>query len=521
MAVTTLTRAANVSRRAKGTVTQAPIYVDSDTNTVKVIPGGHDSTTEVELLPSGSFSGNIAVTSTSSTAAIRGVNSSNGQAIEGLVNGGNGIAGNFLSSAAVGYPAVVGTSTTYYGGSFSNVTPQASEAADANAIGLVANSLQSNAGYFQQGVVGTTLTRTNVLSSLYATKVGTLGAFDMTGAVIEGEDTTASTGPLFRLRAASSVVKFLVAKSGETSITTAAGTALTLTQSATGDVNFNMVRAGGTASNWFIYLPTGSSELRFYSGADRATLSAAGTFTAAALTATAAVTGNSVASTTSVTGATMTATGAINAGAASTLGFTGRSLISSPANAQFNITNQAADAGVGLDVATDATVMVRTRAQSAYATVDALRYKTAAGFVGYDKTVYGAGTAYALTNTAAAIDLGTTDPAIVLDVAGTYLIMGQVNLQYNGATVVSETATVKVRRTNNTAADLSAVVVIDLPVSTTLTHMYGTVVIPPFVYTTSATDDAVTLFANVSAALGAGTIDATAIGTSLVAVRLY
>jgi hypothetical protein len=57
-------------------------------------------------------------------------------------------------------------------------------------------------------------------------------------------------------------------------------------------------------------------------------------------------------------------------------------------------------------------------------------------------------------------------------------------------------------------------------VSTTLTNSYGTVTIPPFVYTTTAVDDAVTIFANVSAALGAGTITATAIGTSLVAVRL-
>ena len=144
-----------------------------------------------------------------------------------------------------------------------------------------------------------------------------------------------------------------------------------------------------------------------------------------------------------------------------------------------------------------------------------------AGIKNLEITAYGAGTAYILTNSAAAVDLGTTDPAIVLNVAGTYLIMAQIDLAYNAATVVAETATVKVRRTNNTAADLSAVVVIDLPVSTTLTNTYGTVFIPPFVYTTAATDDAVTIFANVSAALSAGSIDATAIGTSIVAIRLY
>lgn len=141
--------------------------------------------------------------------------------------------------------------------------------------------------------------------------------------------------------------------------------------------------------------------------------------------------------------------------------------------------------------------------------------------IGYTRSATGVGAVYAFTNTAAAIDFGTTDPSIVLAEAGTYLVFGQVHLAYNGATVAAETATVKVRRTNNTAADLSTVVVVDLPVATTLTHSYGTVSIPPFTYTTTAVDDVVTLFGNVSAALSAGTIDATAIGTSIVATRLY
>ena len=132
-------------------------------------------------------------------------------------------------------------------------------------------------------------------------------------------------------------------------------------------------------------------------------------------------------------------------------------------------------------------------------------------------TAYGVGTAYALTDTAAAINLGTTDPVIVITKPGTYRINAQVNVAYNGATVAAETATIKVRRTNNTAADLSAVVVLDLPASTTLTHTYGIFQIPPFYYTTALANDSVTIFGNVSAALGAGTIDATAIGTSITA----
>lgn len=136
-------------------------------------------------------------------------------------------------------------------------------------------------------------------------------------------------------------------------------------------------------------------------------------------------------------------------------------------------------------------------------------------------TAYGAGTVYSLTNTAAVVDFGTTDPTIVLNKAGTYLIFAQVNLTYTGATVVAETATIKIRRTNNTAADVSGVVVLDLPVATTLTNSYGIFSIPAFIYTTSNTDDSISVFANVSAGLSAGTIDATAVGTSIVAIRLY
>ena len=135
-------------------------------------------------------------------------------------------------------------------------------------------------------------------------------------------------------------------------------------------------------------------------------------------------------------------------------------------------------------------------------------------------TAYGTGTLYSFTNTAAAINFGTTDPDLVINQAGNWLIFGQVNLAYAGATVAAETATIKVRRTNNTPADVGAVVVLDLPVATTLTHTYGIFQIPPFVYTTTGTTDALALFGNVSAALGAGTIDATAIGTSLVAIRI-
>lgn len=62
--------------------------------------------------------------------------------------------------------------------------------------------------------------------------------------------------------------------------------------------------------------------------------------------------------------------------AASLWYWTGRTVMASPVDGQWNLTKNAQTIGVGLDVATDAVLKVRTRAQSAYATVDALSYST-------------------------------------------------------------------------------------------------------------------------------------------------
>ena len=100
----------------------------------------------------------------------------------------------------------------------------------------------------------------------------------------------------------------------------------------------------------------------------------------------------------------------------------------------------------------------------------------------YNKEVYAAGTAYQLTASSAALVFGTTSPSLTIDKAGTYLLFGQVNLKYNGATFAAErTVTLKVRRTNNTAADVSnssATAVTDIV--TTKTFTFATINLPRF-----------------------------------------
>lgn len=123
-----------------------------------------------------------------------------------------------------------------------------------------------------------------------------------------------------------------------------------------------------------------------------------------------------------------------------------------------------------------------------------------------------AGTAYTLTNSYASITFGTTSPALTLNKVGRWLIMASAQLDYVGATVVAETAGLKLRRTNNTAADVTggSIVTIDLPVSTTLSHTLGVFHLPIANYTTTHVDDSVAIQATVSAGLGAGTIQVVA-----------
>jgi hypothetical protein len=136
----------------------------------------------------------------------------------------------------------------------------------------------------------------------------------------------------------------------------------------------------------------------------------------------------------------------------------------------------------------------------------------AVGEVGVTNTavsVYGAGTAYSLTATPAQIDLGTTDPIRTLTTPGTYLLMARAFAAYNGATFAApQTAKIKLRRTNNTAADIThGDTTAQLRILTTTTDSVGALTLPPVIYTTSNNDDSLSLFGEVSATPSAGSVD--------------
>lgn len=126
-------------------------------------------------------------------------------------------------------------------------------------------------------------------------------------------------------------------------------------------------------------------------------------------------------------------------------------------------------------------------------------------------TSYAAGTAYSLTATPAQLNFGTTDPGITITRAGTYLIFARARVDLAGATFAAvKTATMKLRRVNNTAGDLTnASAALLLNIVTTLTGNVGHCVIPPVIYTTTNIDDQIQLFGSVSELPAVGTVDVT------------
>lgn len=132
-------------------------------------------------------------------------------------------------------------------------------------------------------------------------------------------------------------------------------------------------------------------------------------------------------------------------------------------------------------------------------------------------SIYAAGTAYSLTATPAQVVFGTTSPGLTITSAGTWSIRYRAHVKYTGATfAANQTATLLLRRTNNTPGDLAnspatAVTNIVTTETGTLAWVEGEII-----YTTANTDDAVQLWGSVSVVPGAGSLDV--VEASIIAV---
>lgn len=136
-------------------------------------------------------------------------------------------------------------------------------------------------------------------------------------------------------------------------------------------------------------------------------------------------------------------------------------------------------------------------------------------------STYASGTGYTLTNTSAAVVMGTSSASLVLDKAGTYLVTSRVNLEYVGATfAANRTVTLKLRRTNNTPADVTgSSTALGTNIVTTVNGVMAATALPFVIYTTANTNDIIVPFADVSVAPTAGSLQATE--ACIVAFRLY
>lgn len=136
-------------------------------------------------------------------------------------------------------------------------------------------------------------------------------------------------------------------------------------------------------------------------------------------------------------------------------------------------------------------------------------------------TAYASGTVYSLTTTSAKVDFGTNDPIVTLGAAGTYMIFTNIRVDYAGLTnAVTQACSFKLRRTNNTAADITnATGSFGVPVVTLLTQTAGDCDVAPVIYTTTNNNDVIELWGNRGGAISVGSIN---VGSaSIVAVRIY
>lgn len=143
------------------------------------------------------------------------------------------------------------------------------------------------------------------------------------------------------------------------------------------------------------------------------------------------------------------------------------------------------------------------------------------GVGGESLSVYASGTAYQLTNTSALLNFGTTDPSLTITSSGTWLILSRARIDYTGATFAAvRTGALKLRRTNNTAADLtSATAGFLTDIITTLTYTLGSFTLPPIIYTTTNANDVIELWGSISVVPSAGSLDASE--AHIVAIKLF
>ena len=125
-------------------------------------------------------------------------------------------------------------------------------------------------------------------------------------------------------------------------------------------------------------------------------------------------------------------------------------------------------------------------------------------------SAYGTGTNAPINNTTGLLTFGTTSPTITITAAGTYFVTAGLSQYFNNANFSTpRTATYKVRRSNNTATDLTETLVTNL-LSTggAMTMDAGGWSLPGAIYTTSNTNDVLEVWATLDGNPASGNFEA-------------
>lgn len=138
-------------------------------------------------------------------------------------------------------------------------------------------------------------------------------------------------------------------------------------------------------------------------------------------------------------------------------------------------------------------------------------------------TKYGSGTAHTITGASfAAVVFGTSGTQeVTLTTAGTWLLQARARVDYVGATFAAvRTASFKLRRTNNTAGDVTnAATAFKTEIITTLTYTALDVVFPAVTYVTGNVDDVLQMQVAIDTDPSAGSIQI--VEADIVAVFLH
>lgn len=121
--------------------------------------------------------------------------------------------------------------------------------------------------------------------------------------------------------------------------------------------------------------------------------------------------------------------------------------------------------------------------------------------------VYGAsGTATDLAVATGLITIGAIPITLIITTPGKYLLSARARLDYWGCTfAATQLVTLKLRRTNNTAADVTnATAGFKTDVITLLDYTAGIVQLPTVLYTTAVATDSISLYGNIDVLPSAG-----------------